>query len=675
MTKKSSKNKTSQRGYVKTEKIDTLMLHYMRWRQDMDTRRTRKNGWNDIVSAYMGKLPANWPFLSVVTDPRIRTTILEKTARLLNAKLQGTLVPREGGDVVKAKINNAILSYQWDCANEGGSMLEKIALIDQTCRLFGAGFAQIYWNTKKNTNELKPIDQRDIGFDGAATHVRNARWVQIREFTTFDKLEERGYDVSKLKEMIKEGEVSNQWRSSSYESIVKANRGLEDRVGEYDDPENPILEVVTEWTPKTMTIFLPRLAVILEDGPNPYKHGKIPVAQLRYYPLGDDIYGESEVESVLPLQRAINAILCGFIDEMNFSMRPPLKISSSGVRIETIEYGPGAQWIMQSPNLVEEMRFSPQTIANFNATYPALVAAFNTAMGDQSQAISVNRAAFKEKTATEVINQQQQANTRDQYNQMYLAEFLKDVMMMWLSNNKQYLFDDPTKKYIIYKIVGKDNIQEFEQLNLADKDIPNSVMNEIANIVVQNPEAVDEGMLNQLLKDVAIPKHAVILNPDEKDPSKFQIKPKFEIDETGEQGNLYVTPEDFEGTYDYIPDVRSMSQGALQQMQLAKQQAIQLALNPEVVQLLAQQGKAIKVDQLIVNNLEDQGMKDAESLIVPLPQSNQTMPQMSQGQMPYGQQPNGTRPTTPQESQGVNLTAPVRGLQGIRAAQTFGASL
>ena len=95
------------------DKLNKLLDHYTKGKQDMDTRRTRKNGWNDIVNAYMGKLPKTWPYMSVVTDPVIRTAILEKNNRLINAKLQGRLEPREGGDMIKAKINNAILDYQW----------------------------------------------------------------------------------------------------------------------------------------------------------------------------------------------------------------------------------------------------------------------------------------------------------------------------------------------------------------------------------------------------------------------------------------------------------------------------------------------------------------------------------------------------------------------------------
>jgi hypothetical protein len=542
------------------EKLNQLMLHYTRVRQDMDTRRTRKNGWNEVITSYMGKLPANWPFLAVVTDPRLRTAITEKNARLINGKLRGRLVPRNSGSVVKAKIQNALLDFQWDYANEGGSMIEKAALADQYARLFGAAWGLTYWDTRKDSNELKIIDPRDIGWDGGATHPKNARWCQVREWTTWDKLEDRGYNVKSLKKKSENNEIGNQWRSTAYESIVKGNRGLVDRVGEVDDPDNPIVEVVTEWTygnaekPGRMIIFLPRLAEILEDIENPYKHGEIPISMLRYHSLIDDIYGETDAEYVLPLARAINATLCGFIDEMTITMRPPLKISSSGVRTETIEYGPGAQWIMDNPNQVQEMQFSPHTIESFNATYPALVSAFNTAMGDNSMGLS-NRGGgqFTDKTATEVNQLERQQNTRDQSNQTYLSEFLKDIMMKWLSNNKQYLFDDPEKEHHILKIIGPENIKQFQQMKLDGMDIPDEAMQQIADTMdqaQQTGQPLQEADVNNIMQDVAVPTNPVIMNPNEPNPENYEIKSKLDV-KNPEEADLYVTEDDFEGEYEY----------------------------------------------------------------------------------------------------------------------------
>lgn len=644
------------------DSLTRLQRHYLWGVQDMDTRRVRKNGWNDIINAYMGKLPPNWPYNSVVTDPRIRTTIVEKTSRLLNAKLQGRLVPRnEKGDYIKALINNFILSFQWDYASEGGSMLEKCALTDQYARIFGCGFVLNYWDAKRSTNEIKLLDPRDMFFDGAASHVKNARWVQVREFTTFDKLEQRGYDVSKARDMAANGEITAELRSTRYESIVKANRGLMDRTGMVDDLQNPVVEVVTEYgydkdqTPY-MDIWLPKYAMLVDEKEGdsyPYKHGKIPINMLRYYPLNDDIYGESEVEAVIPIQRGINAMLCGFIDECNIKLRPPLKINPSQARVETIEYGPGAKWIVNDQNAIQEHQSNDGFIASFNAVYPTLITAFNSAMGDQSQFNNQIPGKGQNPTATQVVSDEKQQNVRDQYNQLYLSEFLRDVMMMWLENNKQYMFDDPTKKFQILRIVGKDHIQELQAMQLDQSEIPPYAMRDIANTVMTNPQGVTNDNLQQITQDVSMPTNPVVLNPNE-EPENFDIKNKLDVSENGKEADLYITQDDFEGEYDYIPDVRAMAAGAGIMQQQARQKAYDLILNnPQVTQQLQMQGQQINIKELLVNLLEDSGEKDAESLFQP---SNNGQPQQQPGQplVPgQGASPPGSGAPQPPGLQGV----------------------
>jgi hypothetical protein len=299
-------------------------------------------------------------------------------------------------------------------------------------------------------------------------------------------------------------------------------------------------------------------------------------------------------------------------------LRPPLKIASQGVRIETIEYGPGAKWIMNDVNLVQEHTSNGGFIGTFNSVYPMIISAFNTAMGDQSLGIAQNASSnqapeFGSKTATEVKDIQGQQNTRDQYNQSYLAEFLKEIMLMWLSNNKQFLFDDPTKKNHILKIIGKDNIQQLQQMNLDGTDIPSYAMKQIADTVVNHPGAVSDEDLQGILSDVAVPTNPVVMNPND-DPEEYDIKKKLTVSDNGEEAELYITSDDFDGEYDYIPDVKSMSAGAGQTLKDARQNALQMALNPQVIQMLQTQGDTIKIKELLIGAFEDAGYKDAESL-------------------------------------------------------------
>jgi len=592
-------NKNDKELVLATE----VMAHYRDGETEMNARRTRVKGWDEIVDTYMGKLPTDWPYQAKVFDPRLRTTILEKTGRLLNSKLRGRLVPRENADIISAKINNALLDYQWDRADAGGSMIEKVADADQTARLFGAAFGQVYWDTTKDCNEIKIIDARDIFIDPAANHISNAKWVQVREFTTIEALKERNIPLKGLDKM-RLGEQ----RSNRYDSVYKRNKGIEDRTGQ--DRSYKTVEIVTEFREDREIVFAPRHKLILRDRKNPYKHRRIPIAMLRYYPLGDDVYGESEAEPVLSLQRGINALLCGYIETMNLAMRPPIKILATEGRRESIQFNPGARWILNNINSGQEVRVGETAIKAFNNTYPMLVAAFNTAMGDQSLGISNLMSKAEDKTATEVRNLARQQNNRDQYNQLYLAEFLKDIMMMWLSNNQQYLFDDPSKHYHIVQIVGRQSIEELEQLGLANTDVQPEVYEEIASLVDENPEAADNDMLARILEEVQIPQNQVILNPSAKEEN-YQIKPKLEKQENGE-AKLYLTKDDMKGIYDYIPDVKSMAAGAGENLIQARREAMQLIQT--LLPVLQQQGENVKIKELLINVLEDAGYKDAESI-------------------------------------------------------------
>ena len=183
--------------------LTEVNTHYQAWTKDNEIRTTRKNGWNDITDAYYGKLPDDWPFTSRTVDPCIRTTIIEKNARLVNGKLRGRLVPRESGDVISASINNSVLDFQWDNANEGGSMSTKIGICDLDTRLYGSKYALVKWKYECDAdgkvtfdgNEMTPLDLRDCGMDFAATHVRDAKWFQVRTWDYLEDLENQS-DVS-----------------------------------------------------------------------------------------------------------------------------------------------------------------------------------------------------------------------------------------------------------------------------------------------------------------------------------------------------------------------------------------------------------------------------------------------------------------------------------------------
>jgi hypothetical protein len=603
--------------------ITELQEHYQAWTDDNKKRQTRVNGWNDITDAYYGKLPDNWPFMSRTVDPRLRTSIVEKNARLLNKTLRGKLGPREGGDVAGSIINNAVIDYQWDRAKFGGTMQEKLSECDIDSRLYQSKFVYVYWKTDKNKkkqilfdgNEMMPLDIRDCGLDYNAKSIDDANWFQWRRWITYEDLEKMNLkNFSELKKRIKDPKFINQdRRDTEWQSRLKNIKGLEDRMGR--DKAFPVLELVIEFRKDEFYYFLPDMNLILDDMDNPYEHNMIPIRQLRYFPVQDDNLGESEVEPVLPLWRAIQATLCSFMDEVIIKMRPPLKVVEGQARAETIVWSPEAQWLVDNPNAITEMAGSGEAVRYFTNSYPALISAFNIAMGDLSQNTSNIDPLAADKTATEVKAIQRQQNARDEKNQQTLAEFIKGIVMMWLSNNRQYLFRDPAKSEHILKILGEEKYREFQQLGMDEMIMTDEATQQIADIVTQMTESgidVTDDQIANMTDAVKIPKYPVLENPNEKHIDKVVIKPKMKLDETGQLAELSVVPQDLTGEYDYIPDVKSMEAGAGEAMSFARNQLINQVQSPTMINALQTQGWMPKFKELLVASFEEEGLKDAQ---------------------------------------------------------------
>ena len=664
--------------------LKEVLRHYEMVKEDNRIRQTRENGWNDVIDAYWGKLPDDWPFDSRVTLPLIRTSLTEKNARLINSKLRGRLIPREGGDVLKAKINNALLDFQWESANYGGSMNAKWKEMDADTREMGSCFGLTLWRhavEKKEVgeakesevefdgNEFSPLNPLDCGIDPNAKNIKDAKWFLHRKWVTIDELETEN-DISSnknlypgLAELKKAISVNRNGkgyaqdrRQSEYEDRIKTLKGLQDRMGE--DQEFPVLEIVTEYRPDRWITYSPKHHVVLRDIENPYEHGKIPVVQLTYYRLQDDPWGESEVEPVLPLWRAIQAVVCAYLDTMIIHMRPPLIAVEGQYRQETLRYGAEEVWVVNNPGAISEFKGNTDSLNYFQTTLSALLNQFNVAMGDLSQGTGVASPFETEKTATEIKATVRQQNVRDQANQNDLAEAIKDMMMMWLSNNKQFLFSDPTKKSMVIRIVGKDAYTAFKKAGLDAVEAPEDVMRAISDIIEERGGDMTDADVQQLIEAGSLPKFPIIDNPEEKNPDNYQIRPKMEVDENGNEANLVLVPEDLEGYYDYVADVKSMTSTFAEDQMLSQQRTLQLlTTNPVVLQLLNAEGYKPNIKELLVKNIESGGDSDGERYFTKIEETAQP------GAAPTG---NMEQPGLP----GVPATPP----QGIPGEQMAGSA-
>ncbi len=599
--------------------------HYIMANEDLTTR-TRDFDKKDVLfRSHIEQ--TNWPYRSLVFDPRTFTALYEKTSRLLANKPRGRVIPREGGDVVKAKIINELLSFQWDDNEraDAQSMIAKWAMMDQNARKYGAAFGLAKWHWKrqvvkedkdgKTTGKSKvyfdgpnfrPLSNRDCLPNPSYSTIKN--WFQHREYLTIEELTDvndasRGKPIYKnldiLKQALKkEAKAGGDTRANNYNVKNLSIKGLTDYLGH--DEVYKVVEVITEYRPDRWITFSPRHGVILRDIPNPYDHGQIPVVMLKYYPIDDDLYGLSEIEPVEKLQKAINALVCQYLDAINMSLYAPLKINSTGgaVQMHTLEFGPGSKWLMSNPAtdvITHDQNISG--VSEFTSTYRFLVSAMQEALGETSAGLSNVVPGEEGKTATEVKDSAAARNARDNFNQIFLGEAIKKQMMFWHLMDQQLLFKTGEGKTKVLRIVGKDALAYFKQVGLDGNGLSDQSIDLLSSMA---DEGVDPADLQEPLYPVQTPEG---------------IKPKMEMDEMGQMGSLLLEPDDLAGTYDYIPDVGSMNTSAVDDTMRAKAVAINQITKEGLGAMIMQEGKKIKISDMAIDYWEDIGFKNADQYI------------------------------------------------------------
>ena len=637
-----------------TKVFDEVDRHYSDGFDETDARRTGRGRIGSISFDEADELfrswidEKKWPYQALLFDPRVFTFIFEKTARLLGNQLRGHLIPREGGDVVGAKINNEILKFQWDQARHGGSMLSKWSLMDINTRKYGSSFALCKWRYEQDQKgnsvfdgpEMTILNNRDCAHDLAANSIEDANWFQVREYVTLQDLKNvndaaRGKPVyknlDKLEARVKSEGDEDSIRAGDSRDVnwISRNRsisGLTNSPVGYDSTFRHI-ETTTEYRRDRWITFAQKYGLILRDIPNPYGTYEIPITMLRYYPIDDDLYGLSEIEPIKSLQKAINALLCQYVDEINQKLYSPIAIGP-GVRQHTLKWGKGARWVMNNPmtdfRLVESNSNAAQF---FNNTYSALVASMLNALGESSLGVSNIDRFNTEKTATEVKQLTEQRNARDNYNQIFLAEAIEKQMKLWYAMNQKMMFSDPDKRSFVVRIVGKDAMRYFMDIGL-DKygltDDAEKVLEEkLQEAKAENPNVDVEVLRQALTEELETPIEPVEIQRGD----ETKVVSKLSIEDQRDSGELHVQPSDLMGDYDFIADVRSMSISSDDNMKSARNKAVTAILsNPNVIALLQQEKVRPKFKELFVSWLEDSGFRDAERFFESLPETEAPLP-------------------------------------------------
>lgn len=648
---------------------DTFYISNQHYKMGLEDLEARFSDWDKKLELFYSYInESGWPYNSQIFVPQTFTTLFEKMSRLNAGKPKGKLLPREGGDVVKAKINNALLDYQWDdvVRIEKEPMFAKYARMDLNTRIYGASFSVVKWRYEKDIKgnvifdgpTMRVLNNKDCIHNPSYSVIKN--WFQYRDYPTVSELEhindrsgsKPAYkNLKLLKESIARSSIKGgDPRDVNYIPKGRSMLGLSDYLGKDEDPEFRTVEIVTEWRNDRIICFAPKHGVVIRDEPNPYDHMQIPVVMLKYVSVDDDIYGLSDIHPFEKIQKALNALTSQYLDAVNMDLYRILQVRPTGVQMHTLEYGPGKKWLMNTPGQdVVPLETSVASASKFVDVYSILTAMLKEAAGETSAAFSTLQPGNSEKTATEIQALEATKTVRDTFNQNFLSEVIKQQMLLWLQMNQQFLFSDPSKKEYILRIVGRGDMKEFMNMGLGDM-IPDTSEGEMMG--------AEQSILSGGKGDVRnVPAYPVA--------TEGGIVPKFEMDETGSLGLLHITDEDMSGVYDYVVDVEPMRANKSVEDKRVRMESFGIITSPQVEKGLAVQGKAVDMEELVVDTLDSVGNKGSERYIIDLPQGG--MENEAGGTIPAGEEGNigGGVVAGPQEASGMGGTGAMASTQSL----------
>lgn len=594
---------------------------------------------------------SKWPFQSKVAVPMAWTALIKKDTRLIASKVAGKLIPTDDGQELGAMVGTELLHAQWDDVDffDDEPMLMRWFRMSQNARKYGKGFAYVPWRSEKDFDgpTFIPWDNREVftlsGDTGVKDGIFLGSWPRIDTlYKTSDMSGETGmYAAATIKRLEELAGDSNPTLSQN-----RALLGLPTIETDQSSSSNPRykrVHLIQYRSPDRWVDFVPTKGgendepmLILRDIPNPHKHGRVNVVTLNYYPIDDDQYGVSELESIRSMIKALWALMCNYLDDVNISLFPIIKGHPTNVQWNTIEYKARATWIMNNPQTdLVRMESSNSNLQKVTEIYKLMTGAIAEALGESTAEASSQNPTQQDKTATEIKDTALLRGARDNFNKLSLAAAMAKMTWFWWQDDRQFLDDEK-----VIRVAGKEAIEYFTQEGLHDFELAPEGYELVEKYMEDHIGVSFQDSYNALLDLGKLDEYAKPLFPAK---TKGGAAPKLKLDRSGKTGFLRVSPSDLSGNYRYIPDVEALSMPNNQEDANNLLGLIDRLANPQIAQTLMQQGDVPHMKELFVKAMHKLKIDDGDQYfgtgngMAPTPQGQPSVPQGGQQPPPSPQ--------------------------------------
>lgn len=400
-----------------------------------DYLKTKWENWDDYERLFHNSLSSaiTDTTRSHVFDPKLSTLIIERAYRVMSQNPTGKIKAISKNDEGAQRLMNLILDkYIIPNANAQFDWLTKLRMVDIYSNLYGNFFALVDWDIKPNGYvgpDMWLINIRDVFPQVGATSLEDSEYVIIRSWQPLSFFEARAKDKS-YKNISK---IITILKDKSNPS--KDKREESQRTNKYDDSSGVAgkgyYEVLTMYERDKWTDYCVGADMIFREVNNPHDNGELPVVCKYSMPLLDDFMGMGDAERGQTMQHTINSIWNLYLDAVKMSIFPPTLINKDNIAsMSSLKWSAGAKWLVrgQIGNSVSPVNLNPQGISTFNNTYNVAGAALLNMMGTTDTAVTAEVDSAFGKTPQALKMQAARENTRDNADRFYMESFITQAI-------------------------------------------------------------------------------------------------------------------------------------------------------------------------------------------------------------------------------------------------------
>ncbi|MCZ2130568.1 MAG: hypothetical protein LC109_09915 [Bacteroidia bacterium] len=487
--------------------------------------------------------------------------VLEREARVMAQLPTGKVRAISRNDKFGEKLMNLTLDkYVTPNANSQFDLLTKYRMTDRYSNIYGNFFGFVDWRVDKNGYvgpDYWMLNIRDVFPQVGAVSIEDSDYIIVRTWQPLSYFESllKNKDFKNISQVITK--LKN--KSKVKESDDKDARQETDYPSDQPAKNSSYFEVLSMYERDKWTDYVTDADLVIRDMDNPHDNHELPVVCKYSIPLLSDIFGMGDFERGKSMQYTLNSLWNLYLDGVKVSIFPPTLVNKDYVAdLNSIKWSAAAKWLVKGNGGVDQaartMNLSPQGQNTFNNVYQIVTSSLLNMMGTTDTAVSAQVDPGFGKTPEALKQQSARENSRDNVDRFYMERFLTDV----------------NRKFV----------------NLLSKKMPDSVA------VRMFPDDIE-----QLTKDF----------PEIEENKMYNAK----------RGKLNISKKLLgDVIYDY--EIVSGSTYALDQKEQQQNLLMLLDLftkNPMLMEALKQEGKEVKLDQIVNRILVNSGIQDYEKIV------------------------------------------------------------